>query len=99
MLVEIDASLLTESSAVGRVSGPLEFMHLPRVGETVSLSRVMADGFSGHLVVEHVIYLPNSGSNPLLSLSDIVASSEGAAKLLGAALTKEYGLFFEPYGD
>jgi len=99
MQAEIDISLLTETSAVGRVSGQLEFVCLPRVGDTVSLSQAVIEqaGFSGHLTVEHVIHSPNSSIAPMLSLSDVVAVSEAAAKLLGATFAAKYGLFFELY--
>lgn len=101
MLAEVDISLLTATAAIGRVSGPLEFIFLPRVGETVSLCQAVdpTAGFSGHLVVEHVIHTPNLHANPMLSLSDIIASSAAGAKSIGVALGEKYGLFFEPYGD
>lgn len=100
MLAEIDISLFTETSAVGRVSGQLEFGYLPRIGDTVSLAQAVVSqaGFSGHLTVEHVIHSPNSSIAPILSLSDVVASSQRAAESLGAAFAAKYGLFFEPYG-
>ena len=99
MLIDIDISLLTSKSAVGRVYGALEFPSLPRIGERVSLSVTgsSAVGFYDQLTVEHVVYVPGAGSKVMLSLSDIVANDEGQAKLLGEALEKTYGLFFEPY--
>jgi len=101
MQAEIDISLLTETSAIGRVYGPMEFACLPRIGETVSFPSVVdsAAEFNGHLIVEHVIHSAASGSSPMLSLSDIVASSEAGGKEIGVALAQKYGLLFEPYGD
>lgn len=100
MLVEIDISLFTENSAVGRVSGKLELACLPRIGETVSFSRVAATGgFGGHVVVEHVVHSADSSFAPLLSLSDVVAGDENTAKELGTAFAACYGLFFDPFGE
>jgi hypothetical protein len=101
MQAEVDISLLTATSAVGRVSGAMEFAQLPRVGETVSFWLVVepTSGFNGQLTVEHVIHAPNTVSKTMLSLSDIVAASEANGKVLGNLLSEKYGLFFEPYGD
>lgn len=100
MRIEIDVSLFTEKSAVGRVSGKLELSYLPRIGETLSFSRVaVTGGFSGHVVVEHVIHFADSSLAPLLSLSDIVLDDEAGAKGLGEEFALRYGLFFEPFGE
>lgn len=101
MHAEVDISLLTATSAVGRIHGSLEFTFLPRVGEVVSLLEVadLEAGFNGHVVVEHVIRPANSTDAPMLSLSDIVATSEAAAKSLGAAFEAKYDLFFDPYDE
>jgi hypothetical protein len=100
MRIEIDISLFTEKAAVGRVSGKLELPCLPRIGETLSFSRVaVTGGFSGHVVVEQVIHSADSSFAPLLSLSDIVLDDEAGAKALGEIFATRYGLFFEPFGD
>jgi len=100
MRVFIDISLLTPSTAIGRVSGPMEFPSLPRAGELVSLNRAIVPnaGFSGQIAVEHVIHSPTeSGHEPMLSLADIVSPTAEAAVSIGQALEQFYGLFFEPY--
>ncbi|RYY86594.1 MAG: hypothetical protein EOO15_14115 [Chitinophagaceae bacterium] len=99
MLIDIDISLLTPKSAVGRLYGAIELAHLPKIGETVSLPiAASADaGFNGHTVVEHVIRSIGTSARPLLSLGDIVASDEAAARSIASALEKAYGLFFEQY--
>jgi hypothetical protein len=100
MRVFIDISLLTAASAVGRVSGAIEFPVLPRVGELVSLARgvVPSAGFSGQLAVEHVIHSPTeSNQQPMLSLADVTLQNREAAIAVGKALELSYGLFFEPY--
>ncbi len=102
MQVFVDASLLTPTSAVGRVSGRIECVELPRVGEIVSLARA-ADpnaGFSGQLAVEHVLQSSSvNEGEPMLSLADIVAFTDGDGVSIGKALERCYGLFFEPYGE
>jgi hypothetical protein len=99
MLIEIDISLLTSSSAVGRVHGAIEFSCLPRVGELVSLPAAASveAGFNGQLTVEHVIHSPGAETKPTLSLGDLVTNDAGQAMLLGALLERVYGLFFDPY--
>ncbi len=99
MLIDIDASLLTPTSAVGRIYGELELAHLPRIGETVSLPLVASAkcGFSDHLVVEHVIHAVGASAKPMLSLSDIVANDDAAARSIALGLEQAYGLFFDPY--
>lgn len=101
MRIEVDFSLLTETSAVGRVSGPMEFSCLPRIGETISFRLAVdsASKFSGQLIVEQVIHLPNSNSSPLLSLSDVIAANEASGHALGNLFSEKYGLFFEPYAE
>ena len=101
MRIEVDFSLLTTTSAVGRVSGSMEFSCVPRVGETVSFGLVVdsASKFSGQLTVEHVVRLPNTDSLPLVSLSDVVAANDASGHTLGNLFSEKYGLFFEPYND
>lgn len=100
MHIEIDVSLFAEGSAVGRVSGKLELSCLPRIGETLSFSRLaVTGGFNGHVVVEHVIHSADSSFAPLLSLSDIVVDDEAGAKGLGEEFARRYGLFFEPFRE
>jgi hypothetical protein len=101
MRLEVDFSLLTETSAVGRVSGPMEFSCVPRIGETISFDLVAdaASQFGGQLVVEHVIHLPNTNSSPLVSLCDVVAANEASGHALGNLFSEKYGLFFEPYSE
>ena len=101
MLINIDISLHTKTAAIGRLSGQLEFTQLPRIGESITFPLVIepATGFNGLLTVENVIHTVNSDSNLMLSLSDIVATSEASAKTLGNSFSHKYGLFFEPYGD
>ena len=100
MRVFIDISLLTPTSAVGRISGAMDLPLLPRVGELVSLGQaaVLGAEFSGQLAVTHVIHRPtSSGHEPLLSLADIVSPTEALARAVGHSLEQSYGLFFEPY--
>ena len=99
MLIDIDISLLTTTSAVGRIHGALELAHLPRIGETVSLSVAASAeaSFNGHLVVEHVIHSIGTSAKPMLSLSDIVANNDAAARSIASELERAYGLFFDPY--
>jgi hypothetical protein len=101
MRIEVDFSLLTTTSAVGRVSGPMEFSCVPRIGETVSFGLVVdsASKFTGQLTVEHVGHLPNTNSSPLVSLSDVVAADEASGHALGNLFSEKYGLFFEPYNE
>lgn len=98
MLIDIDISLLTPTSAVGRIHGALELAHLPRIGETVSLPlAASADwSFNDHLVVEHVIHSIGKSAKPMLSLSDIVANDDAAARSIALELERVYGLFFDP---
>ncbi|WP_234086323.1 hypothetical protein [Azonexus sp. R2A61] len=100
MRVFIDISLLTPSTAIGRVSGPMDFPSLPRTGELVSLSSAVVPnaGFSGQIAVQQVIHSPTmSGQEPMLSLADIVSPTPEAAASIGQALEQFYGLFFEAY--
>ena len=100
MRIFIDISLFTPTSAVGRVSGTMEFPLLPRVGEIVSLGDAVVPGaeFSGQLAVTHVIHSPtSSGQEPMLSLADIVFSTKALAQSVGQSLERSYGLFYEPY--
>jgi hypothetical protein len=99
MLVEIDISLFTPTSAVGRIYGEIEFSILPRVGEVIDLSRATSAeaSFNGQLVVQHVIHSVGATSTPTLSLSDLVACNSSEARSLAARLESAYGLFFEPY--
>ena len=99
MLIDIDISLLTPNTAVGRIYGALEFPCLPRIGELVSLRVATSTeaGFDDQLTVEHVIHSPGANSRPMLSLSDLVANDVAHAKLLGEAFEVAYGLFFEQY--
>ena len=100
MRLYIDVSLFTPASAVGRVSGAMDFPSLPRVGEIVSLAQAAVPGaeFSGQLAVTDVIHSPtSSGQEPMLSLADIVSPTEALAQAMGHSLEQSYGLFFEPY--
>ena len=100
MQVPIDVSLLTPTSAVGRVSGPIELTALPRVGDLVSLERAAnpSAGFSGQLAVTDVLHVASDkGHEPMLALSDVVSPTEEAAAFIGKALERHYGLFFETY--
>lgn len=100
MRVYVDISLFTPDTAIGRVSGAMEFPMLPRTGELVSLGRAVVPhaGFSGQLAVERVIHSPTeSGQEPMLSLADVVLPTAEAAAAVGKSLELSYGLFFEPY--
>jgi hypothetical protein len=99
MLIDIDISLLTPTSAVGRIYGAIELAHLARVGETISLADAATAeaGFNGNLVVEHVIHSIGSSAMPMLSLCDIVANDDAAARSIASKLEGAYGLFFDPY--
>jgi hypothetical protein len=99
MLIDIDFSLFGDASAVGRVYGALNFDVLPRVGETIMLSKIVqaGAGFNGSLIVEHVIHTPNEPAKPLLALSALVVSSEDDARLLGTEFESRYGLFFDEH--
>lgn len=101
MLIDIDISLKTPTSAVGRIYGAIEIANLPRIGETVSLSDAATSeaAFNGHLVVEHVIHSVGETAKPMLSLSDIVASDGAAARSIASKLESSYGLHFEPYDE
>jgi len=101
MMIDIDASLLTPTSAVGRIYGALELAHLPRIGETVSfpLAESAEWRFNGHLVVEHVIHSVGASAKPMLSLSDIVANDDASARSIALELERAYGLFFDPYDN
>ena len=99
MLIEIDSSLLTPTSAIGRIYGQLELAALPRVGERVSLILAANPiaGFDGQLTVEHITSSAVSPATLMLSLSDLVATDEESAKQIAAKLESAYGLFFDPY--
>ena len=99
MQIDIDISLLTPTSAVGRIHGALELAQLPRIGETISLPLAeSADtSFNGHLVVEHVIHTIGTSAKSMLSLSDIVARDAASARSIASELERAYGLVFDPY--
>jgi len=99
MLVDLDLSILTATSAVGRVHGPLELAVLPRIGERVAfpLAAVDAGGFTGQLTVEHVVHTPGADAKPMVLLSDVVASDKAEGNRLGRSFEKTYSLYFDPY--
>ena len=100
MQASIDISLMTLTSAVGRVSGELEFAELPRAGELVSFQRVAvpAAKFSGQVAVSKVIHVAaESQTPPLLLLADVTLPTEADAQAVGQSLERCYGLAFEPY--
>ena len=101
MLAWIDISLFTETTAVGRVWGEMEFSHLPCVGDVVPFELVTdpALGFNGLLIVEHVLPPTAPDTTPGISLSDVVATSHENGKVLGELFAENYNLFFDPYGD
>lgn len=99
MLVDLDLSILTATSAVGRVHGSLELAVLPRVGERVAfpLAAAGAGGFTGQLTVEHVIHTPGADAKPMVLLSDVIASDKTEGDRLGKSFENSYSLCFDPY--
>ena len=105
--IQIDASVFTASgSALGRVSGPLEFRVVPRVGEVLSfefspngLGAALSGAPSLHLKVEKVLHTPGASGMVLLMLENIFLDSAEAAKKLAEYLSAGFDLFYEPYGD
>jgi hypothetical protein len=98
--VFVDVSLLTPTSAVGRVSGYLESPAIPTVGQLVPLRRAVDAnaGFPGELAVTNVLVASHdTGPEALVVLADIVVSTEDAGTSVGRALEHQYGLFFDPY--
>lgn len=99
MLADLDLSILTQTSAVGRFHGALEFAVLPRIGERVAfpLAAASGGGFSGQLTVEQVIHTPDADEKPIILLSDVVAMDDAEGKRLGSSFEKAYSLYFDPY--
>ncbi len=104
---EIDASLFTTGgSALGRISGPLDFYVLPRTGEAISLlfapnglGAALFGAPQVQLKVESVVHVPGAEARVLLMLEDIFVDSPEAGKKLAEYLGAAFDLFYEPYGD
>jgi hypothetical protein len=101
MNIEIDFSIFDSSvSAYGNVTGQVSVNEVPEVGSYVDFigrkGRIVADGFSGALRVDHITPVPDVGSI-IYGLEDVVVSSLGDAKELGRRLTEEINLFVVDY--
>jgi hypothetical protein len=105
MEVSIDIDLLAApSTAVGQISGKLDLLALPHIGETLSFMFNKTDavfpigsGFSGLLKVENVIYPVDRGFPPIVGLEPIQATSGEHAQSIARYLEDAFGLNFDPY--
>lgn len=104
---EIDASVFTAAgAALGRISGPLEFLAVPRTGDVVSL--IFSPNGSGDAQtwalqlqpkVKTVIHMPGPSARVLLVLEPIVVESEENARHLAEYVGTGFDLFYEPYSE
>jgi len=106
MKVSIDFSVYTDvDGAFGYVSGEIDVIESPQVGDTISFISPSSDlvidsllGFDGHLkVTDRVIAANRSDSRVMLALSDVgLAKKDDAVKLM-AYMEKAFGLFASKY--
>jgi len=104
--LEIDASVFSESgAALGRVSGKLEFVIVPRAGELVSflfapngLGAASSGAPSLQVKVASVLHTPfNSGAT--LMLEDVVVASAEEAQKFADFLSAGFDLFYDAWAD
>ncbi|MFC3650353.1 hypothetical protein ACFONN_02265 [Dyella humi] len=101
MKIEIDFSIFDSPvSAYGNVTGQVSVYGAPEIGSYIdfigSAGRIIADGFSGALRVDHITPVPSVGS-VIYGLEDVVVPSPNVAKELGRRLSDEMDLFVVDY--
>lgn len=107
MKVSIDFSIFTEDlKATGSVSGSIELVAVPAVGDKVLLTSPANGvpfpfaGFDGHLMVERRIFTANATRNALIVLlSNLIVPTESDVLSLTEYLEKGFGFFVDIYDD
>ncbi len=101
--LNIDFSVFAPKGSAGVVSGAIECLALPRVGEFVILSvpknkvtPVQLPGFNGHLKVADVLHAAHDGST-LLALESVNLQDNAHIATLSAFLEQGFGLYFDPH--
>src|SRR5207237_3969010 len=96
----------TAVASLGRISGPLEFLAVPHIGDVVSLifspegsSAAQSGAPQLQLKVKTVIHMPGPLARVMLMLEDVVLESAEDAKLLAEYLEKGFDLFYDAYGE
>ena len=99
MKYPIDISVYSPNRSVGMISGELELVTLPRIGETISFGSgkpavpiPTVHQFSWQLRVAHVLH-PANGGRTMLALEDLNAASEVDARAIMAYLEQAFDLF------
>jgi hypothetical protein len=104
--IRIDVSIFSSPiAAYGNVSGPIDLVAVPSVGNTVSflspkngVPGIQVSGFSGVLKVTDVRFSPNSPTDPVsVCLEDVVTESVGAAQEVMGFLESGFDLFAVQY--
>ncbi len=102
ILVGLDASLFTESSSVGHLTGDVVLPFLPTVGSKMALFSDLIDGPASvleSLVVEHVLPPQGGVDKPLVMLSDVVVKTKCEAFEVAQYLERRLGLYADIHDE
>lgn len=106
MKIYVDFSIHTATgSAVGRVSGYLDFAAIPQINNVVVLAKPIretpfpkVDGFTGHMRVQEVRFEPSStDAATSLTLDDLIVPSSTDADSLFRYFEQGFGLSADSY--
>ena len=101
--VHVDISLFSKGTAFGRISGVLDLVVIPQIGDAISFlfpKGGLAVPRSARLirVIDRIISA-NGEDRVALSLADLTVETTSDAQHIMTFFEEAYGFFGEPFGD